>query len=389
MRAGNGAGKFGGSMATGGEKTAYAGVVFRVNPKTGERIYYIRYRRGGRGSKEISEPVGKSGAGMTAAKAARIRADRIRGKEASNREQRQAAKLAKERGIGPVTFGQLWKLYEESHGEQASFPADQSRFRRYLEPVLGNREAETLTTVDVDTLRTRLINKNCSPQSVKHILALVRRLLRFGAKRALCTYPAGLIFEMPLVSNQKTENFSDAQLAAYLKALEEDADRLGAAFLKLALFTGIRRGALLALRWSDIDLENGMILLRAETAKNRRVSHIPLNQTARDILSGIPQEGEYVFPGKDGKPRENFRRTACRIRARAGLPADFRPIHSLRHVFASLLVNKGVDLYAVKELLTHSNIAMTQRYSHLRNATLKQATEYADAVLESIQDDNK
>ena len=142
-------------MATGGEKTAYAGVVFRVNPKTGERIYYIRYRRGGRGSKEISEPVGKSGAGMTAAKAARIRADRIRGKEASNREQRQAAKLAKERGIGPVTFGQLWELYEESHGEQASFPADQSRFRRYLGPVLGNREAATLTTVDVDTLRTR------------------------------------------------------------------------------------------------------------------------------------------------------------------------------------------------------------------------------------------
>lgn len=376
-------------MAAGDEKTSYAGVTYRVNQRTGERTYYIRYRRGGRGSKETCEPVGKSGAGMTAAKAARIRADRIRGKEASNREQRQAAKLTRERGMGPITFGQLWKLYEESHREQTSFPADLSRFRRHIEPVLGGREAETLTTTDIDALRNKLKGKNFSPQSIKHILALVRRLLRFGAKRALYIYPAGLTFEMPLVSNQKTENFSDVQLAAYLKALEDDADRLGAAFLKLALFTGIRRGALLALRWSDIDLENGMILLRAETAKSRRVSHIPLNQTARELLLGLPQEGEYVFPGKDGKPRENFRRTACRIRARAGLPADFRPVHSLRHVFASLLVNKGVDLYAVKELLTHSNIAMTQRYSHLRNATLKRATENADAVLETIQDDNK
>ena len=94
-------------MATGFEKTNYAGVIFRVDPKTKERTYYVRYRLGGRGSKEICEPVGKSGAGMTAAKAARIRADKVRGRALPNREQRRAAQIAKERGTGPVTLDRL------------------------------------------------------------------------------------------------------------------------------------------------------------------------------------------------------------------------------------------------------------------------------------------
>lgn len=375
-------------MATGFEKTNYAGVIFRVDPKTKERTYYVRYRLGGRGSKEICEPVGKSGAGMTAAKAARIRADKVRGRALPNKEQRKAAQIAKERGTGPVTFERLWKLYAESHAEQASFPADRSRFQRYLASPLGNLEAEKLTTADVDTLRNSLKRHHCSPQTSKHVLSLVRRLLRFGVKRALCIYPTGLIFDMPLVSNQKTEQFSDTQLAAYLHALDADHDRLGTAFLKLALLTGIRRGALLALRWTDIDFERGIILLRAESAKNKRSSHIPLNHTAREVLANIPRTGEYVFPGKTGKPRENFRRTAYRVRERAGLPRDFRPVHSLRHVFASLLVNKGVDLYTVKELLTHSNISMTERYSHLKNTVLKQATENVDTILDEIQNIN-
>ena len=69
-----------------------------------------------------------------------------------------------------------------------------------------------------------------SPEPSKHVLSLVRRLLRFGVKRALCIYPAGLIFDMPLVSNQKTEQFSDTQLAAYLHALDADHDHLGVMF---------------------------------------------------------------------------------------------------------------------------------------------------------------
>lgn len=116
-------------MAIGDEKTSYAGVTFRFNQKTGERTYYIRYRRGGRGSKETYEPVGKSSAGMTAAKAARIRVDRIRGKEATNREQRYANKLAKERGIEPLTLNRIWELYQEVNADKASLKGDQSATR--------------------------------------------------------------------------------------------------------------------------------------------------------------------------------------------------------------------------------------------------------------------
>lgn len=92
--------------------TAYPGVFARVN-KQGEKSFYIRYRTGGRGSKEIREPVGKASAGMTAAKASRIRAARINGKEDSNHERRRKED-EKKRKAERWTIARLWVAYLEA-----------------------------------------------------------------------------------------------------------------------------------------------------------------------------------------------------------------------------------------------------------------------------------
>ncbi len=85
------------------------------------------------------------------------------------------------------------------------------------------------------------------------------------------------------------------------------------------------------------------------------------------------------------KSSSNLRRDRAsrRIRERAGLPEDFRPLHSLRHVYASMLASSGkVDMYTLKKLMTHKSPLMTQRYTHLRDEALKRASDLAGDIID-------
>ncbi|KGQ20757.1 Integrase [Lysobacter dokdonensis DS-58] len=135
-------------------------------------------------------------------------------------------------------------------------------------------------------------------------------------------------------------------------------DHLTAVVL-LAMNTGLRRGELLSLCWSDIDLEARVLTVRAETAKSARQRHIPLNEEATNVLRAWSKRsnGPDVFGVADVK-------TAWTALTHAAGLENFR-FHDLRHHFASKLVMAGVDLNTVRELLGHSDIKMTLRYSHL------------------------
>ena len=365
-------------------RTKYPGVTFRwkerLDGSGDERVYYIRYRRGGRGFKEIEEPVGRESEGMTAAKANKIRAMRAAGVEQSNTERRAEDEAARLSGNGPLTFARLWMLYQDVNSGKTSIVADASRYHKHIEGRIASQIVEELTTSDVDSLRASMTRKGLAPQTVKHVLALVRRLIRFGIKRGLCTMPGSLHFEMPKVDNECTESLTDEQLAAYLKALDDEPDQDAAGLLRLALVTGMRKGALLALRWTDCDFERGLITLQGASAKKGKTDFIPMTTAARAILEAVERTASpYIFPGKDGGQRQDFRRMARRVRDKAGLPKDFRPLHGLRHAYASMLISSGkVDLYSLQKLLTHSNPAMTQRYSHLRDEALRKAASAID-----------
>jgi integrase len=133
----------------------------------------------------------------------------------------------------------------------------------------------------------------------------------------------------------------------------------------VAMNTGLRRGELLELTWADLDLPRGILTVRGEGAKSGRTRHVPLNSEAQRVLSAWkPAEGEgLVFPGDDGRPMANLKTAWVRVAAAAKLQA-FR-FHDLRHTFASKLVQRGVDLNTVRELLGHSDFSLTLRYAHL------------------------
>jgi len=362
-------------------KTNYPGVYYIMSKATDgrpEKIYYIFYRKGG---KQIEEKAGRQFQNdMTPARAARIRAQRIEG-GASNQERRDEARQE----VWTVT--RLWQGYSADKPITKSLTTDRSRFQKFIEPALGKNEPRELSPLDVDRLRISTA-KNHKPQTVKHVIALLVRIINYGARLGLCP---GLGFKPPTIKvhNLKTEDLSPEQLATLMEAINEDHDYQAANFMHLALCTGMRRGELFKLMWADIDFERGYITIRGPKGGKDQV--IPLNQAAREVLESHPRdESPFVFPGREGRQRTRYPKGIDAIRERAGLPPDFRPLHGLRHVYASMLASSGqVDLYTLQKLLTHKSAAMTQRYAHLRDETLRRASDLAGDLIGKAMNGNK
>lgn len=373
------------------EEISYPGVYWRTDQK-GVKTYYIRYRLDyipeGRTSNEVNEKAGRSDKGMTAAKASNLRADRMRGKADPNAVKRVKERAAKEEAEGRWTIQKIWDEYDEAHKDRACAKPDAS-YASYFLPGLGEKIPAEIVTLDLERLRRDLAKtkssrtgKTLSAQTQKHVLSLLKRMLRWAADMDHIEAPSHLKFKMPTVDNEKTEFMSQDQLEAYLKALDEEPDQDDAAFFRLALFTGIRKTALLNLQWSDVDLENGFLTLRGDVAKNDKTQTVPLSESAVEVLQRITRrESPYVWPGADGGPREGFTRMGRRLRQKAGLPKDFRPVHGLRHHFASHLASSGASLYEVGTLLTHGDLSVTKRYAHLSDQALRKAVSLVNDMV--------
>jgi len=109
------------------------------------------------------------------------------------------------------------------------------------------------------------------------------------------------------------------------------------------------------------------------------------------LLENHPKtRSPYVFPGRGGRQLINISKAVNKIKTAAGLPKDFRPLHGLRHVYASILASSGqVDMYTLQKLLTHKDPKMTQRYAHLRDETLKRASNLAGELITNATGKNK
>jgi len=376
------------------QSTAYRGVFFREVRRLGgpgaERVYYIVYTKDDR---VVEEKVGRQYAdAMTPAKAARIRADRIEGRRPSRKEIREANKAESQQW----TVNRLWNAYRESLQEnpaksKKALSVDANRYERFINPTFGNREPANIQPLDVERLRRELqktpaklrgekqIPRTLSPATVKATLTLLKRIVSYGAKTGLS--PA-LPFKiaMPRVSNIVIEDLNDEQVKRFFAAIEADPNLDARDIMRLALFTGMRRGELFKLKWEDIDFERGFIRIIGPKGGTDQV--IPMNVRAREVLQARPRTSDYIFPGKDGGRRTSFQKALRRIRDAAGLPKSFRPLHGLRHAYASMLASSGeVDLYTLQRLLTHKSPAMTQRYAHLRDDALKRAGAVIDRLL--------
>ena len=357
------------------KKTKYSGIFYREAQRIGykglERIYYVVYKKGG---KTIEAKVGRQYADdMTPARAARLRSDYIEGKALPASQKRKESRW---------TLSALWESFKNhKKNELKSFRDDLYRYKKHIDPVLGNKLVDDLCTLDIERLK-RNLSKELAPATVKQVLALIKRMVRFGTGLGYFKMPdpGKLSIKMPEINNETTEDLTSEQLKNLFKVLDEHKDKQIANLMKLALFLGMRRSELFRLQWKHIDFDRGFVLL--VDPKGGKDQKIPLNDAARNVLlSHERTTSPYVFPGRGGHQRKDCKHAVAIIKEKAGLPDDFRPLHGLRHVFASALASSGkVDMYTLQKLLTHKNASMTQRYAHLRDEALKEAAEVASDI---------
>jgi len=138
------------------------------------------------------------------------------------------------------------------------------------------------------------------------------------------------------------------------------------------------------LKWQDVNFDTGFISLR--DPKGGPDQKIPINDATRTLLdTQTKTDSPYVFPGRDGNQRTDINHQLSRIKEAADLPNDFRALHGIRHVYASMLASSGkVDMYTLQKLLTHKSPVMTQRYAHLRDDALKRASGLAGDIINEV-----
>lgn len=147
--------------------------------------------------------------------------------------------------------------------------------------------------------------------------------------------------------------------------------------ITLAVSTGMRRSELLGLRWADVNFRSRLIILRVTKNGERRA--LPLNDAAFDVLAKLPRTPEFCLPGIAGGQLSNAVRRLFKRLGFEGLS-----LHSLRHTHASWLVQRGVDLFPVSQLLGHKSLKMTMRYAHLSPGYLAAASSHLDVIMPPI-----
>ena len=261
---------------------------------------------------------------------------------------------------------EAWELYSStilSSSSRRSIVSETGRWNNHLAPYLENRPISSLTSLEVLKIKSELLKRKLSPQTVQHCLSLLRRVLH--RMKAWGLYDGAIPkFEMPRFDNQRLRFLAPVevtQLLAYLRYRHPIWFDISI----IALFTGLRASEIFKLTSADIQLEmEYLIVLSSKNATNRVV---PLNRYSKEVLT------RNVNPSSPSAPV--FHQTSRKIFSRAVEACGFNNgvvdrrlrvvFHTLRHTFASWLVQAGIPLALVGQLLGHKNLQMTMRYSHL------------------------
>lgn len=262
-----------------------------------------------------------------------------------------------------------------------SWQQDEKMIQNWMMPLLGRLKMPDIARQDIEAFQSSLFNKGKKPGTVNRYMSLLKYIFNLAERwEVIDKSPARNISN--LADNNHKERFlTGRETENLLEALKKAQSKVVPDIIELLILTGARKSEVAGLKWEELDLIKGVWVLPPERNKAKTKKTIPLSKAAVTLLNRRKgNDSEYVFPNPDtGEPLKHFHSTWDRIRKKAGIP-DVR-IHDLRHNFASLLINSGRSLYEVQKLLGHSQISTTQRYAHLTQDTLKEATETVSFII--------
>ena len=274
---------------------------------------------------------------------------------------------------------QFVSTYAVTNNKHAEVISKRKILRVHLVPAFGDLRLDQVGLAEIEEFKAGKLTAGLAKKTINNHLTVLRKLLSTAV-------------EWRLLSMVPPIRWLRAPAGEFDFLTFEEADRLivGAekewrAMVTIALRTGLRHGELIGLRWIDVDLGSGRLVVRQavsegviDTPKNGRTREVPLCKQALDALRDRPRNGQYVFCASDGSllTHAQTRWPLKRALKNAGL----RHIgwHSLRHSFASHLVMRGAPIKSVQELLGHCSIEMTMRYAHLSPDVRRDAVKLLD-----------
>ena len=309
------------------------------------------------------------------------------------------------------TVGQWMDVWYEYYAKIKVRPSSHKTYEGYIKnhikPSIGNIPLTKLTTLDLQRLYQKLLTegrvdrleaknqpKGLSSKTVRNINQVISSAMQLAIQQHLIAQNPTDGCALPKTEHREMQTLSADQLAAFL--LEAKHSGVFEMYY-IELATGLRRGELLGLKWEDIDFSNQTLRVRRQVGRiNGEVREAPLKtknayrtiSLGTDAVGVLKQQREkqpsssYVFPGPTGGPiaPDSVLHMLHRVLDRAGVP-EIR-FHDLRHTFATLALQNGVDVKTVSGMLGHFSAGFTlDTYAHVTTAAQKKAAETMGEVL--------
>jgi site-specific recombinase XerD len=371
-------------------KTSYPGVRYREHGlrKHGvgkDRYFSIRYKIDGNLKEEA---LGWASEGWSAEKAALERAQLRKAHKTGEgavslqekrdieqarrkREQIEKERLEKENVSFASFFNDKYQSIAKMNKKPGTVKKETALCERWLNPSIGNTPLKEINPLSLERVKKRLLNAGRSPKTIQHVFAVARQTWNFAKREGyvIGESPTKQV-KLPKIDNERQRFLTHEEASILLKNVKERSLQLHEMCL-LSLHCGLRAGEIFKLTWADVDLGRKILMLQGTKSGKSRAAFMTeeVSNLFKKKVPGRPSN--LVFMSSKGEQITSisnaFDRTIKEIGLNDGIndPKQRVCFHSLRHTYASWLVESGADLYVVQRLLGHANISMTTRYSHI------------------------
>lgn len=346
------------------------GLYFEVRKRS--RSFVFRKSRGG---KSVSQTIGQF-PDVTVAEA-RQAARRLR------RQDMADLKRAPERDArGPTLDAFVAEHFAEYSQRRHKYSkAVLAAYRIHVKPRFGRMRLSEISKVEVHQWMNGLVTYGLKPTTINRITVMFGQILGLAEDLEIPGAPERKKLGLKQMTARPTHTvfLKPHEAARLFQAVQNSSNPDLEDIVTILLVTGARRSEALNARWEHIDFDAGLWVV--PISKNGRPRYIQLGHRALALLQVRRDNSEspFVFPNPaTGEPYKCVWHAWNIARAEAGLPHV--RLHDLRHSFASALVNEGVPLFDVQELLGHTSIKTTQRYAYLSKERLQASARRIDDV---------
>jgi integrase/recombinase XerD len=292
---------------------------------------------------------------------------------------KESATVARSEELVDRFLDAIWMERGLSQNTLGAYRADLMTLGRGLA-----EQEKTIQEADKADLLAFIANRvegGAKPRSTARQLSSFRRFFRYIMREGLRDSDPTADIEMPRIGRSLPKTLTEDEVDALLNApnTDEPLGHRDRAMLELLYATGLRVSELINLKQSQINFNQGVLRI---VGKGDRERLIPLGEESqrwlRDFIDGprmeilLERQTDYLFPTRRGDrmTRQAFWHIIKRYADKAGVRKKMSP-HSLRHAFATHLLNRGADLRVVQLLLGHSDLSTTQIYTHVARERLK------------------